>query len=196
MGITVLQEISLSKIMSINKFTKLYFLMLLLIACNDNASSMIISDSHNDLELNNGILFFGNETFNGTIISRYVNQSMKSEIQYLKGKKNGFERHWYKNHTLAIDRTYHNGLKVGIHYGFWENGKKKFIYHFNDQGAYEGSVKEWFRTGQLLRHFNYVNGRESGKQQMWLENGKLRANYEVIDDERYGLIGLKKCYQL
>ena len=29
---------------------------------------------------------------------------------------------------------------------------------------------------------------------LWDLNGNIKANYEVINGERYGLIGLKKCF--
>ena len=80
------------------------------------------------------------------------------------------------------------------HLGWWEDGTPKFEYHFNTKGAYEGKRKEWYKNGQLVRDFNYVSGKEVGSQRMWAKNGKIRANYEVKNGERFGLIGLKKCY--
>ena len=29
---------------------------------------------------------------------------------------------------------------------------------------------------------------------MWKDDGTIKANYEVVNGERFGLIGLKKCY--
>ena len=42
--------------------------------------------------------------------------------------------------------------------------------------------------------FNYINGKEAGKQLLLKSNGNIKANYEVVNGERFGLIGLKKCY--
>ena len=95
---------------------------------------------------------------------------------------------------LAEERQYKQGLKVGRHRGFWRDGSLKFEYNYNDKGMYHGSFKEWYRNGQQLREFNYIEGKENGAQKMWLMNGNIRANYVVKDGERYGLIGLKKCY--
>ena len=91
---------------------------------------------------------------------------------------------------------YEEGKKVGIHKSWFENGQQKFEYPYNQKGFYQGALKEWFPNGQLIREFNYVEGKESGTQKMWLENGNIRANYTVIDGERFGLIGLKKCYSV
>ena len=43
-----------------------------------------------------------------------------------------------------------------------------------------------------FRDFNYINSKETGSQKLWYETGKIKANYEVINGERFGLIGLKK----
>jgi antitoxin component YwqK of YwqJK toxin-antitoxin module len=42
--------------------------------------------------------------------------------------------------------------------------------------------------------FNYKNGKETGSQRLWKPDGSIKANYEVVNGERFGLIGLKKCY--
>ena len=115
---------------------------------------------------------------------------------YKSGKKNGLQTKTYTNQVLAEKRFYSNGLKTGIHNGFWESGLPKFEYHFNTNGYYHGSFKEWARNGQLTSAFNYLNGKEDGPQQMWTAQGKIRANYFVRNGERFGLVGLKKCFTI
>ena len=61
---------------------------------------------------------------------------------------------------------------------------------------YHGNVKEWYSNGQLYRDFNFNNGKEVGSQKLWKLDGTIKANYEVVKGERFGLIGLKKCYQV
>ena len=65
---------------------------------------------------------------------------------------------------------------------------------FNEKGEFHGVVKEWYKSGQIFRDFNYAEGKELGSQRMWKNDGTLKANYEVVNGERFGLIGLKKCY--
>ena len=44
--------------------------------------------------------------------------------------------------------------------------------------------------------FHYKNGKEVGSQRLWKADGSIKANYEVVGGERFGLIGLKKCYNM
>jgi len=143
--------------------------------------------------LENGVLKHEGKPFSGNLISFYDDKSNKSNTHYLNGKKEGLEEIWYYSGVLASERFYHKNKKTGIHKGFWENRKPKFLYHFNSIGEYMGSVEEWYFTGQKYKDFNYLNGEEVGKQKLWYETGVIRANYEVFNEERFGLIGLKNC---
>ncbi len=139
---------------------------------------------------------YNNEPFVGQLELHHDSGKIKSTVNYDKGKKEGLETIWHYNNSIASKRFYTNGLKTGIHEGWWDNGNPKFVYHFNDKGEYNGNVKEWYETGLLFRDFNYLNSKEAGSQKLWYETGKIKANYEVINGERFGLIGLKKCYQV
>lgn len=168
---------------------------MLFISCFHAEEKRIIEVSDSKFQLKNGVLLYDNKPFTGITISHYTpTVGPKSEIQYISGRKQGYEKQWYPSGQLAIERYYNLGKKVRIHSAWWENGTAKFEYHFNTKGEYHGIVKEWYSDGQLLRYFNYVNGQESGSQRLWKADGSIKANYEVWNGERYGLIGLKKCF--
>ena len=156
----------------------------------------IVCDIDDKLELINGVLMYEDQPFSGSIESYFDSGKIKSKVFLNKGKKEGLETIWYPNDSVFSERYYKNGLKTGIHQAWWVNGNPKFLYHFNEKGEYHGNVKEWYETGTLFRDFNYVNRRETGSQRMWYITGKIKANYEVVNGERFGLIGLKKCYQV
>lgn len=149
-----------------------------------------------NLELINGELFYGKSRFTGNLISFHSNNQLKSKIQYLNGKKHGVEKQWFSSGSISVERFYKNGIKVGNHRAWWSNGSQKFNYHFNKFGEYHGNRKEWYYSKQLFRDFNYINGKEDGRQRLWKLDGNIKANYEVVKGERFGLIGLKKCYKL
>lgn len=165
----------------------------MLCSCHSNKEGIIAEVS--DTTLINGVLFYKDAPFTGNLQSYYRDKILKSDIQYLKGKKQGSEIHWQDSGQKIVERYYHEGMKSGVHKSWWKNGNLKFEYHFNTKGEYQGSVKEWYKTGQIFKDFNYVNGKEVGKQRLWKINGAIRANYEVVNGERFGLIGLKNVIQ-
>ncbi|MFY0625773.1 MAG: hypothetical protein JXR07_05745 [Reichenbachiella sp.] len=170
-----------------------YFVVaLFLLSCDllgPDKSTTVAFDS-TGLELNNGVLYLNGTKFTGKV---YSNSNIRKETNYEKGRKNGLDKRWFPDGSLASERYYSNGLKTGLHRSWWENNKLKFEYHFNDQGQYHGSITEWYQNGQLAKQFHYINGQEDGPQKLFNPDGKIKANYEVVDGERFGLIGLKKC---
>ncbi|WP_346883615.1 hypothetical protein [uncultured Algibacter sp.] len=161
--------------------------------CNDT-EDLILHMSAENYVLNNGILEFEEKSFSGKLVCHFPNGQIKYESLYKNGKKEGHERHWLDDGTLVEERFYTNGLKTGVHRAWWTANEPKFEYHFNNKGEFNGLVKEWYKSGLPYQDFNYVNGKEVGSQRMWKPNGKLKTNYMVVNGERFGLIGIKKCY--
>lgn len=183
--------------MSFRSTILLLFCLIHCVSCDSNAAGydlIELSINHKDLTMDNGILKFRNKPFTGVIKSFDPVNQTNNESEYVNGKKEGLELKRYKDAVLAEERYYKEGLKVNIHRGYWPDGSLKFEYHFNQKGFYQGSCREWYSNGQLLKDFRYQNGQEDGPQKMWRSDGKIRANYVVRGGERFGLIGLKKCY--
>lgn len=178
------------------KYFKLHSIVFLfaLTSCLQTNQQLVLLEDNPKLNLTNGVLLYNNSPFDGMVESYYGFKKIKSQSYYSEGRKEGSETFWYENDSLASKRVYSNGIKVGIHKAWWQNGNPRFVYCFNDKGEYHGDVKEWYETGELFRDFNFENGREVGRQRLWYQNKKIKANYEVVDGERFGLIGLKKCY--
>ncbi|MEO9569819.1 MAG: hypothetical protein ABJH82_07110 [Polaribacter sp.] len=190
------------------KFIKVSFLVsALFISCNNkvvqekniDAISEIktpsIERNKNDVnfKLINGILFYEDVLFAGIVNDFYIDGSLKSKATYYQGKKEGKFFGYYPDKKKWFERYYHKGLKVKTHKGWFQNGQQMFVYQLNNNGVYNGSVKDWHYNGQLAKHFNFINGKEEGSQKMWTIDGKIKANFFTIDNERHGLIGLKKC---
>ncbi|WP_394971358.1 toxin-antitoxin system YwqK family antitoxin [uncultured Croceitalea sp.] len=175
----------------------LVILLLILISLQScQRQDLEVNRSDPALHLKNGVLHYQGKPFNGTLFAKHDFDTYKMKIAYKDGRKDGLEQQWYLNGEIAQFRTYHKGVKVGNHLGWWPNGTPKFAYTFNDEGAYHGKREEWYKNGQLVLSFNYVDGKEQGRQRMWNDTGKIKANYDVVGNERFGLIGLKKCYTL
>ncbi len=155
---------------------------------------LIVDATSKAFNLDNGVLKFEDSPFTGKLVSHFQNGQIQSEIFYTEGRKQGSEKQWFQDGALALERFYNQGVKVGIHKAWWQNGAQKFVYTFNNKGEFHGNVKEWYADGKRSMDFNYKNGKESGSQKLWKIDGSIKSNYEVIDGERFGLVGLKKCF--
>ncbi len=193
------------------KVFKLYIIIVLIfISCNsrneDEKSITLISEvtiplqkkNSNDtgFKLKNGILLFNESPYSGRVEEFYSKEKLKSIATYYLGKKQGNFKGWHLNGSKWFERFYTNGLKTGIHIGWFDNGKQMFEYHFNKKGEYDGAVRNWYENGMLLKEFHFKEGKEDGSQKMWQPNGKIKANFVTKKGERFGLIGLKKCYSV
>lgn len=170
-----------------------YILFLMVLSCGNVEESKEVLKTDANLHIENGVTFYEDAPYSGTVISYYKTDSLAYRASYYQGRKQGKEEKWHSNGVLAVERFYNKGIKVGLHRGWWENSHLKFEFYFDDKGAYHGTAKEWFVDGTLYRDFNYVHGKEEGSQKLYKPNGNIRANYVVRNGERYGLIGLKRC---
>lgn len=172
-----------------------YFVSILacisLSGCNNE--EIQLEANNPNIKTNNGVLAYKEKPFSGHLITYFESGKIESFTKYRNGRKDGIERYWYPNAAPATERAYKNGIKTGKHRGWYSNGKLNYEYQFNDKGFYQGVQKEWYASGKLAKRFNYQDGNETGRQQLWKTNGDISANYDVVNGERYGLIGLKNC---
>jgi antitoxin component YwqK of YwqJK toxin-antitoxin module len=139
------------------------------------------------------VLFYQGKPFSGVLDTFFPNHQKSSERVYENGKLERWETQWYENGNLSEKRFYRNNQKTGHHFAFWQNGHKRFDYHFVENMPV-GEHKQWYQSGQLfsLCHYN-EQGQPAGRQSFWYENGKLKANFEVVEGRRFGLLGAKGC---
>ncbi len=143
-----------------------------------------------------GLMHQDKELFTGQLVTLHDDSSAASEHHYHEGLKHGQVVFWHANGQKAMDRLYEKGVKVGMHRAWYPSGQLKFCYPINKIGQYHGEVKEWFESGQLYKSFNFVNGKQYGSQRMWTAAGIIRANYVIKNGDKYGLVGLKRCYKV
>jgi len=176
----------------LNFSNKLIILFFLISSCSENKdSSYIINKDFSLLSKKGAYLYLDNNKFSGILIDSLENIKIL-EVQYLNGRKNGYEKIRYNNGKISEKRFYKNGSKEGNHKLFWENGNKKMIANFLD-GKYEGKLIQWHKNGEKFKEFYYENGNEIGNQKIWDSNGNIKANYDVVNNRRYGLTGQKNC---
>ena len=69
-------------------------------------------------KLKNGVLYFDEIPFSGTVEDFYLDEKLKSKSEYYQGKRQGSFFGWYNSGAQWFQRFYTNGLKSGIHKGW------------------------------------------------------------------------------
>lgn len=137
-------------------------------------------------------VFYGRHLFSGYVYLLYNNHDTAFVIGYYHGLQEGISRKWYPNKQLSERRLYINGKKEGIHQGWWPNGRLQFWFEVaNDENS--GVFKTWYSSGRREREFHYKRGVENGSEKIWWPDGTIRANYVLINGQKFGLSGQKLC---
>ncbi len=156
--------------------------------------NVIVLSTDSALHLINGIWFYQQKFFSGTIKTYFPSGQLKAQQSFYNGKDEGLLTTYYENGNKDSRRFYHDGEKDSINEGWWINGNRRFEYHFHN-GIYEGDFKEWYASGKPLKHIIYHDGKEqSGKG--WRENGKVYMSFVTRDGRLYGLVNPNLCYSL
>jgi antitoxin component YwqK of YwqJK toxin-antitoxin module len=152
----------------------------------------LISSENKTLSWKQDTLFSNGQLYTGKVYSMNENGDTTSIESFWKGLLEGPTKKWHINKQIAEYRYYIGGRKNGIQKSWWPNGKTKFEFNaVND--AYEGELKEWNEKGFLIKLFHHTNGQELGSQRLWWDDSTVRANYEIRNGKKYGLIGIKLC---
>jgi len=147
------------------------------------------------LKLQNGVYYQGSKPYSGFIKEEYATGTLKSIGSYFQGKQHGLTKTFFPNAKLETERNYKDGIGYGRHFGYWQNGNKKFDFiYINDKR--EGIQKQWYESGSQYYALSFTNDQENGMQKAWRENGKPFINCEVKDGVRYGLQKSALCYTL
>jgi hypothetical protein len=179
------------------------WLVLAFVSCNEKIEIVQTKQAHQIpdvfLALNNSSivwhqdsLYWNGAAFSGKAISLFANGDTAIIQCFWEGLQEGSTRKWHPNKQLAEDRYYINGKKEGRHRAWWPNGKQLFDFTVSNDD-YQGELKEWNSKGFLVKQFHYTNGQETGSQRLWWDDSTVRANYEIRNGKKYGLIGIKLC---
>lgn len=149
------------------------------------------------VRMQNDLWYANSELMTGTVYQLSPEGDTLFLQEVREGKPHGITRSWYprsSNGTVQLQevRFFVQGKREQTHYGYWENGNKKFEYTYTND-VYEGTQKEWYNNGVLYRIAHYHEGHEYGLQQAFTNDGALSVNYEARNGRNYGTIGKKRC---
>lgn len=146
------------------------------------------------LQLVNGVYYYKQQPFSGTIQSFYANQQLRSSQTFYKGKEEGWLQTFYENGSKESLRYFHQGEKDSVHTAWWNNGNKRLEHQFK-KGNYDGMNTEWFIDGKISKQIFYDHGIDTlGRG--WRNNGKIFMSYVRVNGRRYGLMNAQPCYSV
>lgn len=140
-------------------------------------------------------LLFKGEKFTGLLKEEFQQVGTVRKTRYSGGLPDGAEEEFYANGKMASRRLYREGIKVGVHEGWFPDGRRRFHQEFSEDGKLDGEIWEWYSSGAPALFAKYEKGRMLGKK-MWREDGQIYMNYVFPAGKSAGLPGAKLCYQV
>ncbi len=151
----------------------------------------------NDPEITIGlesVYFYRGERFTGIMKAIHPNGIIRL-TNFKDGLEDGRAFDTFPNGLLAAEYFYNKGKFVGVHRAWYESGKARFRYEYNEQGLAHGEHWEWHEEGNVFRYSRYENGVSIGTK-VWRKDGKIYSNYAFTPERLYGVIGSKLCFKL
>ncbi|QQS86972.1 toxin-antitoxin system YwqK family antitoxin [Fusobacterium canifelinum] len=134
-----------------------------------------------------------NEPFTGIRKDYYEDKSLKFEIPYKNGKKEGKGKEYYPSGKFKSDAFFVDDVLEGKAIGYYENGNLEYEENYKD-GKLDGLVKDYFESGKIKAEINYKNGELDGESLNFYKDGSLRSkavykNGELVGDIVQGEVG-------
>ena len=177
-----------------------------------------------DTYIHNGLKVDENwKLITGIVFETYPNDSLKSEIEYLKGKMNGVYKQFYENGQLKKEGNLVNGQREGSYKGFIDDGRliiegyykndlkdsiwNKYCFNFSennlktqleDKYVYKDSVKEFIYYNEGLKGIgtNYnISGNYYFNRLLGHSSDSIKIDYKIdsITNKKWEIL-FKKYY--
>jgi hypothetical protein len=166
----------------------LFFFILLLNFCS--------SETHPDNDPNftlgeNEIWYYKDKLYTGYQVAEYPN-GVKRQSEFKEGLQDGLTFDVHPSGQIMAEYPYKAGKKVGVHKGWYDDGKPRFWFEYKD-GLNHGEHWEWLPTGKIYRYGRYDNDRIIGEK-VWRKDGLIYSNYIYTPKKLYGVVGSKLCF--
>lgn len=127
--------------------------------------------------------------------SFYSNGKLMLERNYKLGQAEGKELSYHENGQLKSEVINQNNRRNGAFKHYYDNGKLEQEGIYKDDGI-EGVLKVYYNTGSLKETVTYKDGKENGEFIEYNPNGSLKAkgNYLTNDEGKEVENGLLELY--
>lgn len=122
-------------------------------------------------------------------IVNYDDLERRDHIAYLKGESKPFTgkaKALHKNGTVKQEITFVNGVKEGAYMTWYASGKKESIKYYKDNKL-EGAVITWYENGSYERKVEFLNNKKHGKFESFYENGQLKETGAYVNGKKTGV---------
>ncbi|MCF8218028.1 MAG: hypothetical protein K9J21_03480 [Bacteroidales bacterium] len=120
----------------------------------------------------------------------FPDSTLKREVKYVDGKKDGFEKEYDREGNIVTLKKYDQGFLVS----------REFINRRDKQGRKQGPWKTFYNNGNLKTSVTYLNGKKNGIYKKYNKNGglveikKYKNGKEITDDEQVADYEIKRNY--
>ena len=131
----------------------------------------------------------------GKWVSYYHSTGKKVfEYNFKDGERDGLRTEWYWNGQKYREETYKNGIQIGKHESWLDDGTKEWEYYYNDDGTRDSTklTTRWYESGQkryegYIKTLNDTTSDWNGLYTTWYENGQKEEEGTYKDGEKDGL---------
>jgi len=116
----------------------------------------------------------------------YAPDAKVEEGEYVRSRKTGLWKKYWKNGKLKSEITYTRGRPNGDYVTYFENGniEEKSTWGGNKQ---TGSYEMYYPNGQLMKKKEFSNdGKSTGKVEYFYENGQKELEFTTVDGVEQG----------
>jgi antitoxin component YwqK of YwqJK toxin-antitoxin module len=124
------------------------------------------------------------EVNHGKQYAYFTNGNLKSEIEYIEGKKNGKFIEWNSEKVKIMEGEYKNEKRVGEWLFNYDSGKPKWIGQYKNDVIVEELI-QYEESGNILSVENFKDGKLNGPFE-YFQNGKLREVGHMVDNKKNG----------
>ncbi|MCC7374466.1 MAG: toxin-antitoxin system YwqK family antitoxin [Verrucomicrobiales bacterium] len=135
-----------------------------------------------DLSLRDGRLWLTNasQPFNGWMLERYADGSLRSRSEISNGLLHGWSEGWHTNGQLQVREPFFKGVSDGIRVKWYASGAKLSETGIV-MGRLEGTFRRWYENGRLSEETEFREGKPRGLARAWYASGCLKSEVMVRD---------------
>lgn len=133
-----------------------------------------------DTERRNGLVYLRDQhaPFEGEVIERYRNGTLKSATKFVAGRVHGWSAGYYTNGQLQVREPFINGVSHGTRTKWHPDGSTQSVARIVG-GQLNGPFHRWHENGQLAQEVFLTNGVAHGPSRAWHADGRLTAEVRV-----------------